>query len=149
MCFPQLLDSAGNGGGRAGYRRAACPWAALSPETAPCKPASLPVSWAQPHQPAPAKERTVFDTALPRFALKLPLITLDVSPRRIRGEYHAHNRGTCALHVRLPSRSAMIEATVNGRPVAVEPDLVGYVRLPLPDFDIGDHIAFDVFELRG
>ncbi len=83
-------------------------------------------------------------TVLPRYALKLPLISLDVSPERIQGEYQAHNRGRCALYVALSSRPASVQVTINGQRRAAMPDQDGYVKLALPDFDIGDRIPFEV-----
>lgn len=78
------------------------------------------------------------------YALDLPLLRLEVRPESIRGEYRAQNAGTRKLYIRLPARSAVVTATLNGTDYPVSPDAEGYVCLTLPPFQAGDVIAFQI-----
>src|SRR5690606_17856300 len=79
-----------------------------------------------------------------RFQVDMPLLRLDVEPERISGEYRAHSSGKRALSIRLPARPAEVQAWVNGHLVSAAPDASGFVRLPLPAFNPGNIIRFEV-----
>lgn len=82
------------------------------------------------------------DPAHASYVIDVPLLRLDVSPKRIQGEYRAKNDGTITLRVAMPTSSSSPAVKVDG--VARSVDVVdGRVALPLT-LHRGASIRFEI-----
>ena len=96
-------------------------------------------------EPAPEGDGLRIAPCVPgeRFALDLPLLTLEGAPGRISGVYRACAEGRRVLHVRVPDAAAGITARVNGQPAAEATHKPGEVALTLT-FTAGQAVPFEV-----
>ncbi|GAB4438866.1 MAG: hypothetical protein Kow00120_06620 [Anaerolineae bacterium] len=96
-------------------------------------------------EPSPAGDGLTIAPRVPRerFILDLPLLRLEVEPRRIAGVYRAAADGQRVLYVRIPEGATGVTAVAGAQLAPVPEPAGGDVALPLA-FRAGEAVPFEV-----